>query len=65
MSTVIEPNLTTIDQPKYAIGKKAMELLLKLINGESINKKKFVMTDELIIRESSSSNPVSKNSKKI
>ncbi|MGM0877305.1 MAG: LacI family DNA-binding transcriptional regulator [Bacillota bacterium] len=65
MSTVIEPNLTTIDQPKYAIGKKAMELLLKLINGESINKKKFVMTDELIIRESSGSNPVSKNSQKI
>ncbi|MBO1513588.1 LacI family DNA-binding transcriptional regulator [Metabacillus bambusae] len=52
MSSVIEPNLTTINQPKYEIGKKAMELLLKLINGESINKKKFVMKDELIIRES-------------
>lgn len=57
MSSVIEPNLTTINQPKYEIGKKAMELLLKLINGESINKKKFVMKDELIIRESCGSNP--------
>jgi LacI family repressor for deo operon, udp, cdd, tsx, nupC, and nupG len=56
MSSVIEPNLTTINQPKYEIGKKAMELLLKLINGESINKKKFVMKDELIIRESCGSN---------
>ncbi|MCL7746244.1 LacI family DNA-binding transcriptional regulator [Halalkalibacter alkaliphilus] len=53
MSTVFEPNLTTIDQPKYEIGKKAMELLLKLINGEPLKKKKFVMKDELIIRESS------------
>jgi LacI family repressor for deo operon, udp, cdd, tsx, nupC, and nupG len=56
MSSVIEPNLTTINQPKYEIGKKAMELLLKIINGESINKKKFVMKDELIIRESCGSN---------
>ncbi len=53
MASVIEPNLTSIDQPKYEIGKKAMELLLKLINGESLQKKKFVMKDELIIRESS------------
>lgn len=56
MSSVIEPNLTTINQPKYEIGKKAMELLLKLINGESLQKKKFVMKDELIIRESSVKN---------
>ncbi len=54
MASVIEPNLTTIDQPKYEIGKKAMELLLNLINGESLQKKKFVMKDELIVRESSS-----------
>jgi LacI family transcriptional regulator, repressor for deo operon, udp, cdd, tsx, nupC, and nupG len=56
MSSVIEPNLTTINQPKYEIGKKAMELLLKIINGESINKKKFVMKDELVIRESCGAN---------
>ena len=53
MASVIEPNLTSIDQPKYEIGKKAMELLLNLINGESLQKKKFVMKDELIVRESS------------
>jgi LacI family repressor for deo operon, udp, cdd, tsx, nupC, and nupG len=55
MSSVHEPNLTTIDQPKYEIGKKAMEMLIKLINKESIHKKKIVMKDELIIRESCSS----------
>lgn len=41
MASVIEPNLTTIDQPKYEIGKKAMELLLNLINGEELQKKKI------------------------
>ncbi|BAB06032.1 LacI family DNA-binding transcriptional regulator [Halalkalibacterium halodurans] len=51
MAMMVEPGLTTIDQPKYAIGKKAMELLLKQINNESIKKKKFVLKDELIIRQ--------------
>ncbi|MFC7392759.1 LacI family DNA-binding transcriptional regulator [Scopulibacillus cellulosilyticus] len=53
MSSVYEPNITTINQPKYEIGQKAMDLLLKLINGETLQKKKFVLMDELIIRESS------------
>jgi LacI family transcriptional regulator, repressor for deo operon, udp, cdd, tsx, nupC, and nupG len=51
-STIIEPNLTTIDQPKYEIGKKAMNLLLKRIKGESLEKTKIVLNDQLIIRES-------------
>jgi LacI family repressor for deo operon, udp, cdd, tsx, nupC, and nupG len=58
MSSVHEPKLTTINQPKYEIGKKAMELLLQLINGESIHKKKIVMKDELVIRESCSSESI-------
>ncbi|MFB9757500.1 LacI family DNA-binding transcriptional regulator [Ectobacillus funiculus] len=53
MTSVFEPNITTIDQPKYEIGKKAMDLLLNLMNGETLQKKKFVLKDELIIRESS------------
>ncbi|WP_299090569.1 LacI family DNA-binding transcriptional regulator [uncultured Metabacillus sp.] len=52
MSIIHEPNLTTINQPKYKIGMKAMELLLGLINGEKLTKKKIVLKDELIIRES-------------
>ncbi|RBW68555.1 LacI family DNA-binding transcriptional regulator [Bacillus taeanensis] len=52
MSSVYEPRITTIDQPKYKIGKKAMDLLLKLMSGEGLQKKKFVLKDQLIIRES-------------
>lgn len=52
LSSIVEPTITTIDQPKYEIGKKAMNLLLKLINGEVLQQRKFVLKDELIIRES-------------
>ncbi|MFS3930419.1 LacI family DNA-binding transcriptional regulator [Priestia flexa] len=61
MSSIIEPNITTIDQPKYEIGNKAMELLLQLINGKEIKKKKIVLKDEILIRESCGS-PASKRS---
>ncbi|WP_074683408.1 LacI family DNA-binding transcriptional regulator [Priestia aryabhattai] len=53
ISSLLEPSITTIHQPKYEMGKKAMTLLLKLINGENLTKKKYIMQDELIIRESS------------
>lgn len=52
IATMFEPYITTIDQPKYEIGKKAMNLLLKLMKGESLQKKRFVLKDELVIRES-------------
>lgn len=52
MSSFHEPSLTTIDQPKYKIGEKAMELLLRIINGEQLKNKKIVLRDELIIGQS-------------
>lgn len=55
MSSIIEPKLTTVDQPKYEIGTKAMELLIKLINGELPFKKQIVLKDKLMIRESTCS----------
>lgn len=56
MSMVIEPHLTSIDQPKYDIGNKAGELLIKMIHKEDIQKKTYVMKDTLVIRESCGSN---------
>lgn len=52
MASLFTPYMTTIDQPKYEIGQKATDLLLTLLKGGSIDRKKFVMKDELIIRES-------------
>ncbi len=51
MAPIFTPKLTTIDQPKYEIGQKAMNLLLSLINKEPLEKRKFVLKDELVIRE--------------
>lgn len=52
IASMFEPALTTIEQPKYEIGKKAMEMLLDIIGGKELPKKKYVLSDELRIRES-------------
>jgi len=52
MSTIFSPSLTTIGQPMYKIGEKAIHLLLDLIKGKKIRKNQFVLDDKLIIRES-------------
>lgn len=52
ISSLLEPSITTIDQPKYEMGQKAMMLLLKLIQGEKLSQKKYVMQDQLMIRQS-------------
>ncbi|MDM5357269.1 LacI family DNA-binding transcriptional regulator [Peribacillus sp. ACCC06369] len=56
IASIFHPHITTIDQPKYEIGKKATNLLLTLMKGGTVEKKKFVMKDELIIRESCGAN---------
>lgn len=52
MSTVVEPALTTISQPKYVIGRTAMEMLLNLIRKVPVSRQQTVLPDELIVRES-------------
>ncbi|MGG1691812.1 LacI family DNA-binding transcriptional regulator [Heyndrickxia ginsengihumi] len=51
-ASIFEPALTTIAQPTFEIGKKAMELLLKLINNEELEKDQFMLADKLIVRDS-------------
>lgn len=48
----VSPGLTTIHQPRYEIGKRAMDLLLLKIGKEPIGKSHIILEDELIIRES-------------
>lgn len=52
IASIFSPLMTTIDQPKYEIGQKATKLLLTLMKGGTVEKKKFVLKDELIVRES-------------
>lgn len=49
ISNFAEPELTTVAQPIYDMGKKACELLIDIINGKPVNRKTYFNT-ELIIR---------------
>ncbi|OIK13728.1 LacI family DNA-binding transcriptional regulator [Bacillus sp. MUM 13] len=60
-ASIYEPALTTIAQPSFEIGEKAMELLLQLINDNSIDKKQYILEDKLIIRDSSKKYKKEKN----
>ncbi len=53
ISAVIEPSLTTTNQADFVMGKKAADLLINQIKGESDKGKSEVLTSELIIRDSS------------
>jgi LacI family transcriptional regulator, repressor for deo operon, udp, cdd, tsx, nupC, and nupG len=55
-ASIYEPALTTIAQPSFDIGRKAMELLMKLINKDDIEKYQYILEDKLIIRDSCKKN---------
>ena len=50
ISEIIEPELTTIAQPIYIMGKKACSLLINIINGEVPTEKQVYFETVLIIR---------------
>lgn len=52
ISQLVSPELTTIFQPAYEIGRKAAELLINRIEGTFIEKNIIMFEPELIIRKS-------------
>lgn len=52
ISAVIEPNLTTINQPDYEMGTIACEALISLIQKKEKNTSSKVLSTELIVRNS-------------
>lgn len=53
LSSLFSPTLTTVRQPKYQIGVRAMEKLLDLIAGKELLNWRDILNYELVIRESS------------
>ncbi len=49
---LIDPPLTTIKVPKLEMGTEAVQLLLKMINNNSISPKKILVPVELVVRNS-------------
>jgi len=52
LSQILEPQLTTIRQPAYDMGLTAARMLIKLIEGEKLNRKIINFKPKLIIRQS-------------
>jgi LacI family repressor for deo operon, udp, cdd, tsx, nupC, and nupG len=52
IASIFEPALTTTAQPTFDMGKKAMELLLNLINNNKLEKYQFILDHQLMIRDS-------------
>jgi len=52
MASFCEPPLTTMAQPKYEMGVKGMELLVKAMNGVRLRNKEIELEVKLIVRES-------------
>ncbi len=52
IARLVEPALTTIAQPAFAMGAAGAELLLRLIDGEKPRKRSRIMEPTLVVRES-------------
>jgi LacI family transcriptional regulator, repressor for deo operon, udp, cdd, tsx, nupC, and nupG len=52
LCTLVEPEITTIHQPKYEMGCEAMKMLLTMIGTNDLNQKRIVLPHQLIIRQS-------------
>jgi len=52
LASLIDPPLTTVASPTYQMGVEAMNMLIRLIAGKRLDKKRIVMPTELIVRKS-------------
>lgn len=52
MSKMVTPELTTVKQPKYEMGHKAADMLIKMIKGEPIEKYEWTLKTSFIKRGS-------------
>jgi len=52
MAKMVTPELTTVRQPKYEMGYRAAELLLKMIQGEHTDQNEYILKTEFIQRSS-------------
>lgn len=57
ISSMTNPTITTVNQPRYQIGYSCLELLVERINNPSAPVRSTVMEVEMILRESTTSSP--------
>jgi DNA-binding LacI/PurR family transcriptional regulator len=52
ITTLVDPPLTTIDQPSFEMGKKSAEILISIIEGKTTEQKTWILGTQLIERKS-------------
>jgi DNA-binding LacI/PurR family transcriptional regulator len=52
IASLVDPQLTTVDQPSFEMGRKSSEILISIIEGKVVEPKTWVLDAELIIRGS-------------
>ncbi len=52
ITSLIDPQLTTVDQPSFEMGRKSAEILINMIEDKFIEPKTYVLDTKLIIRGS-------------
>jgi DNA-binding LacI/PurR family transcriptional regulator len=52
ITSMIDPQLTTVDQPSFEMGKKSAEILINMIKDKFVKPKTWVLKTKLIIRGS-------------
>lgn len=52
ISSMFYPKLTTVSQPSYDMGSVAMRMLIKLLNGKTLEKSQYVLDYQLVERDS-------------
>ncbi len=52
IASLVDPQLTTIDQPSFEMGRKSAEILIKIIEDKVMEPKTWVLDTKLIIRGS-------------
>ena len=52
IASLLRPELTTMRQPKYSMGERAVTVLLRMINNQAAEIKDHILKTNLIIRES-------------
>ena len=51
-SALCTPQLTTVNQPIRTMGERAVEMLIRLIRGEPVERTHLTLATELVVRNS-------------
>jgi LacI family transcriptional regulator len=52
ITSLVDPQITTVDQPSFEMGRKAAEILISTIEDKTIEPKTLVLDAKLIVRGS-------------